>query len=576
MFSSRSTSTPRRSFLFAAGTAVGVTALGACSGGGESSPATVEYEQGSASLKVELGPEIEGVPYPEGYVGPRARESEQFSDGTTEFSILARSEANLDLATNEHSRYLEEKTGVKVSYSTVPQGTEGAPRVNAIIASGDLPDAFMLGPEWMGGFSKSELYVYGQQGLFMPLDQLIDENAPQLQELFEQNPDLRSYWTSPDGAMYGMPSVNQCYHCASTAVRTFVHRPSLEAAGISEMPATLDDFEQMLHAMKDLGPDFWPMSGRMDHLPFGLVGAAHFDQGIDWIRRDGDTVVYTPTDDSFRDVLRIIKRFVENGLLDPNAFSQDEDQLKRLTMAPEGSRVGVVQALHHPHFLDVEFSDPDARYLEFEPLPPFSGPGGDPIIPWNESHGDAVGLVISSDCEDPATLVRWADFQLGLVPTLSMRLGTQGKHWEWAEEGDTGIDGRPALYRAIPHEESNITWPEFAPHNLMMDVRHGESLNKATSFEDSLYEAGKLYEPFRNSAEDVYLNPFFDSAQSAEVGELRTNLYNAFVQGSSQMALGVLDPSNDDDWAAYLESFSNAGVERYIDILNEADQNRSE
>src|SRR5699024_4684820 len=150
------------------------------------------------------------------------------------FNILARSETELDLETNVHSLFLEEKTGVKVSYSTVPQGTEGVPKVNAIIASGDLPDAFLLGPEWMGGFSKSELYVYGEQGLFQPHDQLIDENAPQLLEIFEQNPDMRAAWTAPNGAMHAIPQLNQCYHCASSEARTWVHRPLLEAVGYSE------------------------------------------------------------------------------------------------------------------------------------------------------------------------------------------------------------------------------------------------------------------------------------------------------------------------------------------------------
>lgn len=579
MLLSRTQLPPRRSFLLAAGTAAGVTALNACSGGGgETGSAPVEYQQGTASLKVELGPEIEGVPYPEGYVGPKARESEPFSDGSHVFDMLARSETELDLETNVHSLFLEEKTGVKVSYSTVPQGNEGAPKVNAIIASGDLPDAFLLGPEWMGGFSKSELYVYGEQGLFQPLDQLVDEYAPQLLEIFDQNPDMRAEWTAPNGAMYAIPQLNQCYHCASSEVRTWVHRPLLEAIGYSEAPGTLDEFEEMLREFKKYDPTIQPMSGFMDRLPFGLIGAAFLDIGIGHVRRDGESIVFTPMDDQFREVLKVVNRFVADGLIDPNSFTQNQDQLMRLTMDEAGARVGVVQALHHHEFVDIEYENPDARYLEYEPLAPFAGPLGDPIIPWNESHGGAVGLVISNACEDPATLVRWADFQLGLLSTLEMHHGQQGVHWEWALGGETGIDGRPALYRNIPQEgeeEANLTWPEFAPQNSGMDVRHGQAANEATSIEPILHDAGKLYEPYRNKPEAVFSDPFYDSVQAAEVGEIRTNLETAYAQGTAQMSLGELDPNDDADWEAYLSAFTNAGVDRYLEILAEVDQNRA-
>lgn len=580
------TSTPaalldRRRLLIGLGALPGVAALASCSGGGSSGSGgdvpQAEYVQGSSSLKVELGPEIDGVPYPEGYVGPKARESEPFGDGA-EFTILTRSETNLDLAKNTHSLYLEEKTGVKITYETVPQGEEGAPKVNAVISSGDLPDALMLGPEWMGGFTKAQLYVYGQQGLFQPLDQLIDEYAPQLQELFEQNPDLRATWTAPDGVMYAMPAVNQCYHCASSAVRTWVHQPTLDKVGISSQPTTLDEFEEMLIAFKGSDPAYRPFSGEKSTPPFGLIGAAFLDIGVNWLRRDGDQIVYTPVDEKFRQVLITMHRFVADGLLDPNAFTQDGDQLKRLTMDPAGSKTGVVQMGSQGGFADIDYSDPAARYREFVPLAPFKGPNGDPIIPWNESHGDATGLVITNACEDPAMLVRWADFQLGLLPTLEMRLGVLEEQWTWASPDDLGIDGKSAVYTKIPQGEdgpSNLTWPEFGPYNLGMDVRHGEAVDPESSIEPMLYDAGKLYEPYRNDLSAVFASPFFDANQSAEIGELRTNIDSAFAQVSTQMVLGDLDPNDDADWETYVASITNAGLERYLEVLTEADRERA-
>ena len=115
----------RRSVLAGLGAGPALALLAGCStdsGGGAGDVPKVDYEQGSSPLSVELGAEIDGVPYPEGYVGPKARESEPFGDGSAEFTVLARSEAGLDLATNAHSLHLEEMTGVHIAYQTVPPG----------------------------------------------------------------------------------------------------------------------------------------------------------------------------------------------------------------------------------------------------------------------------------------------------------------------------------------------------------------------------------------------------------------------------------------------------------------------
>ena len=572
----------RRGLLLGLGTLPAAMALANCSGGtggGDGEVATVEYEQGSSALKVELGTEIEGVPYPEGYVGPRARELEPFGDGSTAFTVLTRSEAKLKLATNEHSQYLEEKTGVRVEYSTVPQGEEGAPKVNAIISSGDLPDAFMLGPEWMGGFTKAQLYAYGEQGLFQPLDKLIDEYAPELQQAFEENPDLRAAWTAPNGAMYAIPAVNQCYHCNSSDTRTWVNTATMKAAGWSEHPKTLDEFEQMLRDMKASDPDLLPMSGDSSVLPFGLIAASFMNFGIQRIRRDGKTIVYTPLDEQFRKVLEVVARFTADGLIDRNAFTQTNEQLKRLTMNKEKSRVGVLQMGNQWGVADIDFGNGNERWREFVALSAFAGPEGQkPIIPWDEGHSDAVGLVISSTCEDPATMVRWADVQLGLLTTLQRARGNLGEQWDWADAKQVGIDGRPALYTMLPEDgegPENQTWPEFSPYNLSLDVRHGEAVNEKTSVEPELFRSGKLYEPYRSPIESLYLNPFFSTEQSAEIGELRTNLDTTYAQLTTQMAMGDLDPTDDSHWEQYVAAFTNAGVERYIEVLTEADAARS-
>ena len=566
----------RRSLLAGVG-GVAAAAVAGCGGGGGAKPsnggATSSYTAGSASLKVQLGKEIEGVLYPEGYIGPKAREFTPFSDGSTTFRVVGRQFPDFDLATNAFSNHLEQATGMKVDYETIPPGDDGAPKLNAIITSGDLPDAFMTGPKWMGGFSRSQLWAYGRQGLFMDLNQLVDEYMPEMLELFKNYPKLREVMTTPDGTLFALPAVNQCYHCKSAPSRTWIHTPIAEEFGVAATNGveTIDDFEKLLRDIKAAHPDVTPLSGFQDQPPIALVCAAFCNMGFENLRRVDGKPFYTPLDEKFRDAMAFMNKLVKDGLTNEAAFTQTKDQLTRLGMDPEGSKVGLVAGQSQGDFTTVDLNDPNSRHRQFVPFKPFKGPDGKTIIGWSYDPGAVVGLIIPTGAQKPEEIAQWADYQLGLVSTLNMRLGPDN-NWAWATEGEKGIDERQAIYKVTTPAPKNGNWWEWCTYNLVLDVRHGEAVDDATSIEPELYRAGKMYEPFAMKEEEFFLEPFFDETQAAEIGELRTNIDNAYKQGMTNLALGNLDPEKDADWETYKSSLEAAGVPRYLEILEAADK----
>lgn len=573
----------RRSFLLGGVAVAGVAGLSACGGntpapgpgGGTSgAPAPGEYVPDSAQLKVQLGPELEGVLYPEGYVGPKAREFTKFADGSTEYRVVTRSfEGQNTDTTNLYSKHLEDVTGVKVKYEIVPAGEDGTPKVNAMMSSGDLPDVFMLGAGWMGGFTRSQLYAYGSQGLLMPLDELVDTWAPELQSTFEQNPTFRKYLTAPDGKLYTFPGINQCFHCKSWNQRQWIHTPSLEKTGISlDSVKTIDDFENLMKELKAAG--ITPLTGFVDVPPLGLLQAAYLDIGTSFLRRTNGEITFTAIEDGNREVVKVANRWVKEGLIDKNAFSMNDAQYKRAGMNPGAPGAAIFSGGSPGYFVDVMVEDPNSRYHEFQALPPYTGPSGTAYVAWDHTPGGVPVMALTKDCRNPEEMIQWADYQLSLMGTLNARLGARfGEIWTWAEEGDLGIDSRQAIYKRIPDvkTDGNDGWPEQNPHNLVMDVRHGEYTDPKKSMEPPLYDAGKLMEAYAKPFEDYFMEPFFSIEQSAQVGELRTNIDNAIKQGHSSLALGTTDPNNDSDWEAFVNSIKGAGLDAYLQILKEAD-----
>lgn len=583
MKDSTRTTVSRRGFLGRAG-AVGAAAtvspavLAGCGGDDGANTETVggaDYVPGSAELKVALGDEVEGINYPPEYKGPKARTLEPFGDGETEFTMLGRSIPDMDYATNYYAQHVEETTGVKVAYEPVPLGEDGVTKVNAMLSGGELPHALMTG---MGLFTVSQVSVYGQQGMFLPVDKLIDENAPHIREMFELFPDMRTQFTAPDGRMYAVPSMNDCYHCKSGNTRTWYNSRWLDEVGGS-VPETLEDYDALMAELK--GWDGRPGSGLLTVTEAGtmlnlftfFLGSFTEASATHTLLRDGK-VTWGPTEDAYREGMIWIQEQFAKGHFDPGILSLTPEQLKRLGDAKGGPEFAVAYGNSQGNFVTaVDVTDPDNAGSIMKPLPPMEGPGGIRTCDWDWYQIGSPNFVITNSCPDPVQMIRWADYQFELGMTISMGRGEQGTDWDFSDVGTTGIDEEQAVYEVIPSEEplSNKAWWEWGPFFKSTSQRHGEAVMEgSTSIEPSLYQAGKAYEPYQIPKELKVPTLAFDMDQSAQVGEIETNLVNHLKQSFASIATGKADMSKDADWSAHVEQFTAIGVENLLSIHQEA------
>lgn len=571
----------RRGLLARAGavSAVALSAppvLAACSGGSSGGTdadvvGDADYKQGSASLKVELSPEIDGVNYPEGYKGPKARTLEPFADGSTEFTMLTRTIPGLDYSTNYYAQYLEEVTGVKVKYEPVPLGDDGQTKVNAILSAGDLPHALMTG---MGLFSVSQISVYGQQGLFLPVDKLIDEHAPHIRDMFDTFPDMRSLFTSPDGRIYAVPAMNDCFHCKSEPVRTWYNQSWLDAVGAS-VPETLEDFDALLEEWKtwsDLPKNAALVLSDSDSMMrlFNFFQGSFLPNTTTYTAMIDGKVTWLPTQDAYREGMIWIQEQFAKGNFHQGILSLTNDQLKQYGDDPNGPRFGITTGGSQGTFTaNTNMADDTSAAVIMKPLPPMAGPNGVRTSDWLWYQIGSPNFVITNSCPDPVTMIRWADYQYELATTVSMGRGERGTGWDWADTDQQGIDGKAAVYQVIPEnaELENQVWWEWGPSYKSMDQRHGEAvLEGGSSIEPSLYEAGKAYEPYQVPKEQCIPTLAYDMDQSAEIGELRTNLEQYLQQSYANLATGKVDFTKDADWKAYTEKFESIGLARALEI----------
>src|SRR5699024_5514757 len=106
---------------------------------------------------------------------------------------------------------------------------------------------------------------YVNQEVIVPLNDLIEEYAPNIKKAMEEYPRFKKMSTAPDGKIYGIPQLNDCYHCSYPA-KYWINTKWLKDLDM-EMPKTTEDFKKVLEAFKTQDPngndkaDEVPLSG---------------------------------------------------------------------------------------------------------------------------------------------------------------------------------------------------------------------------------------------------------------------------------------------------------------------------
>lgn len=395
------------------------------------------------------------------------------------------------------TKYIEEKFNVNFK---VVSGTT-AETLTLMLASGDYPK--LIYKSW---YSMLDVVKYGELGVFVPLEGYIEEYAPNVKNALEENEGLRAAVYAPDGHIYMMPYWEECYHC-SLSMKMWINTDWLEAVGM-EMPTTTEEFEQVLIAFRDQDPN---KNGKKDEIPLTgfpggwnnepwdfLMNSFIYDTGAgsDYVYIDGDKVTFAPNKPEWKEGLKYVKRLYEQGLYDPQAFTQGEEQFKSLLNSEE-ELVGVYAAGHLGMGVDPWASDEMlARANKYEPLLPLKGPAGVQLTPYWPTRGMEGSYAITNKAseEEAIAFIKLLDWHYSREGAISSWYGPIDVGWTWAEEGDLGIDGNPAIWKPIESQSAefmtDLSWEPifYMPSELFLGWRSDQDIYTRDGYERRLYE----------------------------------------------------------------------------------------
>ena len=487
-----------------------------------------------------------------------------------------------DYQDNEFIRYLEEKTNIRLEVDIARRGPDAEQKKGILLAGGDYPEVFIDGL-----FSKAEQQFYGGRGVFIPLNDLIAEYGVNTRKLFAEYPLVKANMTMPDGSIYSLPDVNDCFHCSYNR-KMWIYQPWLDKLGL-EMPRTTEDFRNVLIAFRDRDPngnglaDEIPLSGSIKNRRAGVDGFimnafvyTHGNIGETQLGRmfiEDGRVQAAFNQPAWKDGLAYMNDLFREKLLSADAFVQDPAQYKQLGENPDIVLLGAGTAGHQGLFTN--FYGESGRWLEYKAVPPLEGPGGERISPYDPVYGD-VSWTITDRAANPEAAFRLGDAFYEDDLMLHAVTGRQGIEWDWAEPGEIGINGLQAIWKILENQgetPDNITWDQAGPQNRSSAFRLGQMSGGLESLEVILFDESKVkMEPYRVNLDMIVPPLTYGEDTAVEVVELENSLRDYVNEMIARFTVGDVDI--EDDWDDYLAELERIGLPRYIELMQEAYDNR--
>lgn len=460
-----------------------------------------------------------------------------------------------DWTTNLFFQRMQEKTGVTFSFTQYSDEAAWTSAKEGILAAGseEMPDvlfkAMLTQEEQLAGY---------QNGTLIDLKPYLEQYAPNLWALLQENPDWMEAITLPDGAIVALPTVNELQN--NNAM--WINKTWLETLGL-EMPTTAEGLTEVLRAFKTKDPN---RNGKSDEVPltftgmwdlrflghaFGLVSNDYY------VRMDeqGQVSTILNTDEN-RAFLTWLHQLWEEGLIDDDGFSS-VDATRKITESDAVITYGMFLSPTPMNMVPATAMD------DFTVLLPMVYDGKQM---YRDFAGDLVSgtYAITSACEDPAKLISWVDFLYTEEGCYLMQAGLEDVEYIWNGDGTWSWVYDTETVASTVLVESTISDGGPAPGLASVDFQlaYDDAMTKTVITE--LLQLKEL-------SVVPYPIVWLDAETQARVNELQMDLGLYAEQQMVWFVVGDI-PLNDDTWNSFCQTLEEKGLNEMLNIWQSAEQ----
>ncbi|OPJ54665.1 extracellular solute-binding protein [Clostridium oryzae] len=479
-------------------------------------------------------------------------------------AIMLKHPLTKDLNKMEWLTKIEKKANVKIKWDQITADWDQ--KKGTLLASGDIPD-LIFGPT---PILDSDFSQY--QGLFQDLTDLIKKDAPNIQKMFEEKPELKALATQSDGKIYGLPKYQRFWPVSST--RTFINKQWLKKLGL-KTPTNWDELYNVLLAFKTKDPNG---NGKADEIPMDWAPGQGYFNAMYLIGGEGITLTAGSADgfyvdngkvknlynsNEYKNLVKFLNKCFKAGLVNPEVFTQDYTKYQSVARGTgKTAKVGFTWGWLSSDRFGTEVSN---QYESIKQLKSSANYTGKVTYDYSFDALNYGGNMVqmSSKCANKDAAMKFVDQFYNPETSLQVLFGSVGPNISKNDDGS---------YTILPPKDKKMdpgTWkwtssmaddgPMYISDSLKVTLGSDmQSIQK----ED---EANKSVLQSIDPKKDVFPGTFikYSTQDNNKLALDNTNVTNLTkAKWAKWIAKGGIDA----EWDAYVKNLDKAGLPEMIQI----------
>jgi putative aldouronate transport system substrate-binding protein len=453
---------------------------------------------------------------------------------------------------------LEQYTGVKVELKPIPSSDYGS-KLQVLLATGQIPDIISA--------ERSHIEQFAGSGVVEPLNDLIDQYAPNVKAFLESDPNSKKMMIG--GQYYHIPKF--AVHKRKVARSPIWRQDIADELGLEE-PETWDDLLNAFRAVKKAYPDMIPWTcrnkteGLLEEVLYSMGtgyargGAVYYDPDI-----EGGKWAYPAIRQEFKEGLKVLQTAYTEGLLDPDYATNGTSQLQ------EKLNSGKAFFYYDNNTFPASFNTnlPNVKEgARMMPIPVPKGFSGTARQYFYATNWLSSGHAISAKSKYKQEIIQMFNWMASEEGLLVSNWGVEGVQWKM---GDNGV---PALDAAIIEEARKSNDPYRGVGSLLgvglLNFTVGQDDRRMIPFDPPGHDEylTKLFGTYTTAYHEPVLKPPFTDEEGEKIKKLRAKLETFSLPAIDQFIIGQKSLDEFDEWAAKLKEMGGAELE---DIYNTAE-----
>jgi len=451
----------------------------------------------------------------------------------------------------------EKNSNIHVEWTIGPT-TNFAESRNLLMSTGDYPDMF-----YRCSFPINDIFNYGSKGIFIPLNDLINQYGVGIKDMMNKVPDLAKSMYMPDGKIYSLPC--KYHNDMSTSNYYWINKKWLDNLGL-KIPTNLNEFETVLTAFKNEDAnrngdpnDEIPYSDRNSGNSIFQAFASAFGMGALGMPGrnnyydigDDGKLYFTPYSDNFKQMITWLAGLYSKGLLDPEMFTATQAAFNAKAVQ------GIVGAFFFNNVSDMLGNVYQPDYVS---CPPLSGNYGPPVHNYITASHDLGAFEISNRNKYPAETLRWVDYFYTYEGALMTSLG---------QEGVTYIklpDGSYQYTDLITHNPDGLALAQAIGQYAITFTGGANPVYCPDEFENTrlsapTFAAWETVKPYLKIVAVPQLSFTLDELN--ELTPISSDLISYLNEARVQFVTGRRPLSQ---WDAFVQGAKNMGADRYLSL----------